>query len=65
MQLCFNVLRHGAHNWEGPGVLTALTALERLGEITKAADWIANKADTQHVIFAGKGILILISEVLN
>ena len=50
--------RHGAHNWEGPGLLTALTALETLGQITSNADWLTNKADAQHVIFAGKYGLI-------
>ena len=26
--------RHGAHNWEGPGTLTAMTALDKLQEVS-------------------------------
>ncbi|XP_060576275.1 uncharacterized protein LOC132733629 [Ruditapes philippinarum] len=45
--------RHGAHNWEGPGLLTAISALESLEEMTSAADWIVNKADSKRVVYAG------------
>ncbi|XP_033104012.1 uncharacterized secreted protein ARB_06907-like [Anneissia japonica] len=45
--------RHGAHNWEGPGTLTAMTALHKLQELTKKSPWLRNKADENHVIFAG------------
>ena len=45
--------RHGAHNWEGPGELTAVTALQRLAELTINTPWIESKADANHVVFAG------------
>ncbi|XP_078000966.1 uncharacterized protein LOC144453526 [Glandiceps talaboti] len=45
--------RHGAHNWEGPGALTSMTALERLQELTHQTPWLPNKASAHHVIFAG------------
>ncbi|XP_019641200.1 PREDICTED: uncharacterized secreted protein ARB_06907-like [Branchiostoma belcheri] len=45
--------RHGAHNWEGPGALTSMTALHRLQELVESASWIQNKVDPQRVIFAG------------
>lgn len=45
--------RHGAHNWEGPGALTAMTALNRLAEIVQPLTWLKNKISTQHVIFTG------------
>ncbi|KAI8515053.1 hypothetical protein Bbelb_076440 [Branchiostoma belcheri] len=45
--------RHGAHNWEGPGALTSMTALHRLQELVESASWIQNKVDLQRVIFAG------------
>ncbi|XP_078593733.1 uncharacterized protein LOC144871759 [Branchiostoma floridae x Branchiostoma japonicum] len=45
--------RHGAHNWEGPGALTSMTALQRLQELVEPVSWIQNKVDTQRVIFAG------------
>ncbi|XP_072030612.1 uncharacterized protein [Amphiura filiformis] len=45
--------RHGAHNWEGPGALTPMTALETLQKITEEMSWIPNKADSRRVIFAG------------
>ncbi|XP_064622460.1 uncharacterized protein LOC135484731 [Lineus longissimus] len=45
--------RHGAHNWEGPGALTAMTALEKLAALTNSLSWIKQKASAQHVIFAG------------
>lgn len=49
----YTIYRHGAHNWEGPGLLTAVTALESLEEMTNEADWMINKADSKHVVFAG------------
>ena len=45
--------RHGAHNWEGPGALTALTALEQLVDVIKPLDWLADKPSSDHVILAG------------
>ncbi|GAB1609702.1 uncharacterized secreted protein ARB_06907-like [Argonauta hians] len=45
--------RHGAHNWEGPGALTAMTALDRLQTLVLSAPWIDNKLAADHVIFAG------------
>ncbi|XP_033736186.1 LOW QUALITY PROTEIN: uncharacterized secreted protein ARB_06907-like [Pecten maximus] len=45
--------RHGAHNWEGPGSLTAMTALDRLVSLTHSSDWISDKADNSKVLFAG------------
>ncbi|XP_022094674.1 uncharacterized secreted protein ARB_06907-like [Acanthaster planci] len=45
--------RHGAHNWEGPGALTAMTALEVLQKLSQDTSWIPNKADAHHVFFAG------------
>ncbi|XP_071799863.1 uncharacterized protein [Asterias amurensis] len=45
--------RHGAHNWEGPGALTAMTSLQTLQQMTRDAPWIPNKADAYSVLFAG------------
>lgn len=45
--------RHGAHNWEGPGELTAMTALKSLAHLTRESSWIRSKADPDHVVFAG------------
>lgn len=45
--------RHGAHNWEGPGDLTAMTSLKRLAEFTLEHDWIMAKANDKAVVFAG------------
>ncbi|XP_063418740.1 uncharacterized protein LOC134701521 [Mytilus trossulus] len=45
--------RHGAHNWEGPGVLTAMTALDTLSKLTEEYSWLTMKADQERVIFAG------------
>ncbi|PIK53553.1 hypothetical protein BSL78_09574 [Apostichopus japonicus] len=48
--------RHGAHNWEGPGSLTAMTALEKLHEYSHGSSWPwpdGNKALQDEVIFAG------------
>ncbi len=47
------VFRHGAHNWEGPGALTAMTALDYLAQTTRLFDWVLNKANEKYVIFAG------------
>lgn len=59
MWWCF-CCRHGAHNWEGPGLLTAMTALESLADLTAKAVWIQNKADNRHIIYAGNsGDLVL------
>ncbi|KAK7493419.1 hypothetical protein BaRGS_00015319, partial [Batillaria attramentaria] len=45
--------RHGAHNWEGPGALTAMASLEALADLTRQHQWISNKADSAHVLFEG------------
>ncbi|KAK3753331.1 hypothetical protein QZH41_015265 [Actinostola sp. cb2023] len=45
--------RHGAHNWEGPGKLTAMKALESLSLHTKANSFIESKADGKKVVIAG------------
>ena len=45
--------RHGAHNWEGPGELTAMMALKSLGKLIKDAPWISPQADVDCIIFAG------------
>ncbi|XP_071079851.1 uncharacterized protein [Haliotis cracherodii] len=45
--------RHGAHNWEGPGALTAMSAMFALTDIVRDSAWIEDKADPDHVIFAG------------
>jgi len=45
--------RHGAHNWEGPGELTAMTALRSFAKLTKDAPWIGPQADEDQVVFAG------------
>jgi len=46
--------RHGAHNWEGPGALTALTALRTLARLTAAHSWLQHKSSPDFVIFAGQ-----------
>ena len=45
--------RHGAHNWEGPGELTSMTALTKLEELTMKNDWVEFKANSKAVVFAG------------
>lgn len=45
--------RHGAHNWEGPGELTAMAALKELGILTKKASWLGKRANSDVVVFAG------------
>ena len=45
--------RHGAHNWEGPGELTAMTALRNLAQLTGESPVFAVKAHAEHVVFAG------------
>ncbi|XP_070577207.1 uncharacterized protein [Ptychodera flava] len=45
--------RHGAHNWEGPGALTSITALDMLKKLSQEASWLQSKASAHHVIFAG------------
>ncbi|KAK3790655.1 hypothetical protein RRG08_048780 [Elysia crispata] len=45
--------RHGAHNWEGPGTLTAITALESLQEISRDSVMFKLQADSSKVVFAG------------
>ena len=45
--------RHGAHNWEGPGELTSMTALKRLEELTMKNEWVNVKANSRAVVFAG------------
>ncbi len=51
--LFYSCFRHGAHNWEGPGALTAMAALDYLAQTTRSLDWIPNKANEKYVIFAG------------
>ena len=45
--------RHGAHNWEGPGELTAMAALRSLAKITEDASWAGPQADANYVVIAG------------
>jgi triacylglycerol esterase/lipase EstA (alpha/beta hydrolase family) len=45
--------RHGAHNWEGPGTLTPMKALECLSRYTQKAFWIEFKADDKKMVIAG------------
>lgn len=45
--------RHGAHNWEGPGMLTAMKALEALSSYTKQMSFIEFKADSSRMVVAG------------
>ncbi|XP_074660573.1 uncharacterized protein LOC141913023 isoform X2 [Tubulanus polymorphus] len=45
--------RHGAHNWEGPGALTAMSAANALETLTGHADFIKDKATRKAIIFAG------------
>ena len=46
--------RFGAHNWEGPGELTSLTALKVLSVLTQHALWLNLKpADAERVVIAG------------
>lgn len=50
-----NVLffRHGAHNWEGPGALTAISALFALTKLVQEHSWVAKKIDPNRVVYAG------------
>ncbi|CAG5121151.1 unnamed protein product [Candidula unifasciata] len=45
--------RHGAHNWEGPGAMTAISALQALSSMTLASEWFSVRADSDKVLFAG------------
>ncbi|XP_062603242.1 uncharacterized protein LOC134265019 [Saccostrea cucullata] len=45
--------RHGAHNWEGPGALTALSALSSLEDLVKGQNWVSQKIDPNRVVYAG------------
>ena len=45
--------RHGAHNWEGPGELTSMTALYELEKLTEEHTWIKSKASSKYVVFSG------------
>ncbi|GFR83310.1 afadin-and alpha-actinin-binding protein [Elysia marginata] len=46
--------RHGAHNWEGPGTLTAMAALENLAGMSRdKAIFFTCQADPTRVVFAG------------
>lgn len=45
--------RHGAHNWEGPGELTAMKALKALSLYTKQSPFIRMKADGSKMVVAG------------
>ena len=55
--MCNIIYRHGAHNWEGPGALTAMTALDFLSERTQSTPWLTSKANKEYVIFAGNQLL--------
>lgn len=47
--------RHGAHNWEGPGALTALTALKQLSMLTSQNEWIKQQQSSPNfAVIAGK-----------
>jgi len=47
--------RHGAHNWEGPGALTALTAVRRLAHLTHFHSyWLQRNSSPHFVVFTGK-----------
>jgi len=46
--------RHGAHNWEGPGALTALTAVYTLAQLTARHSWLHCKSSPDFVVFAGQ-----------
>jgi len=53
--VCFVAFyRHGAHNWEGPGALTALTAVRMLAQLTAGHSWLHCKSSTDFVVFAGQ-----------
>ncbi|KAH9509120.1 hypothetical protein Btru_049103 [Bulinus truncatus] len=45
--------RHGAHNWEGPGAMTAMTALQALRDLTQNSSWFEMSSDPSKVLFAG------------
>ncbi|XP_012559712.2 uncharacterized protein LOC100209092 isoform X1 [Hydra vulgaris] len=46
--------RHGAHNWEGPGELTALTSVKELSMLTlKYSGYFSKCADSDLIVFAG------------
>ncbi|XP_055880964.1 uncharacterized protein LOC106057948 [Biomphalaria glabrata] len=45
--------RHGAHNWEGPGALTALAAIQALHQMSQGSSWLEMKTDPNKVLFAG------------
>ncbi|XP_041353509.1 uncharacterized secreted protein ARB_06907-like isoform X2 [Gigantopelta aegis] len=45
--------RFGAHNWEGPGALSAMSAMFEFKHIVEGCDWLSTKVDSSHVIFAG------------
>ena len=51
--ICCIIYRHGAHNWEGPGALTALTALRALAQLTALHSWLQHKSSPDFVVFAG------------
>lgn len=45
--------RHGAHNWEGSGALTAISALFALTKHVQEHSWVAKKIDPNRVVYAG------------
>lgn len=45
--------RHGAHNWEGPGALTAISALFALTKLVQEHSWVPKKIDPNRVVYAG------------
>lgn len=46
-------LRFGAHNWEGPGALTAMSALQALSTMTLTSECFPVGANPNKVLFAG------------
>lgn len=52
-EICLIFFRHGAHNWEGPGALTAISALFALTKHVQEHSWVAKKIDPNRVVYAG------------
>lgn len=57
--------RHGAHNWEGPGALTAMTALREFALMADSCDWIRDKPSPDYVIFAGTDSFLVHTSAYN
>ena len=52
--MCVCMRRHGAHNWEGVGALSALTAVDSLARLTHSHSWLQRKSSPHFVLFAGQ-----------